>query len=199
MADALSGPPNSSMPVTVSSGVTGATPSVGTASSDGQTRSEIASTSTESQSVAHAMESAQPHQTHGSSPQGTHINTTLNSQAVPLTGNVATQISHYQALPASFLGGTIHPHSLVHGAIVPQSGVGNGLLMTAIGIVPSGGVVPLTQQGTIYGNQATVETLPKQASNGIHTVVPQEDGKLLVGSEDGQSESKRQRVEGDGK
>ena len=195
-----SGSPNSEMPVTVSSGATGATPSVTTKSdAAGQLRPESVSSAAEAQPAIQAVEVLRPHQTQASSPQGPHAHTSLNSPGIPIPGNIPTQIPHYQALPASYLGGAVHPQSLVHGAILPQSGVGNGLLMTAFGIVPGRGVIPLAQQGTIYGNQAVVESLPKQATNGSHIVVPQQDGKQIVNSEDGQSEPKRLKVDGEGK
>lgn len=194
---ALTGAPT--MPVTVSSGATGATFSVGSMSSDTawHPRSERTSCSSEPLTVP---EATRTYHTQASSTQGTHVSTSLNSEGIPHAANVPTQVSHYQALPATFLGGALHPQSLVPGAIVPQSSVGNGLLMAAIGIVPGRGVVPLTQQGTIYGSRQVGESLPKQASNGAHTTAsPQQDDHLPMDSEDGQSQSKRRKVEGDGK
>jgi len=86
------------------------------------------------------------------------IGTMMDGKTVSLHGNLPP---YYQTIPVSLVG-SIPSHSVVQSpAIQGQAGVGNGLVLTAVGLVPG-----MNQPGMVYASQLS-EIAQKQGLEGI--------------------------------
>lgn len=79
------------------------------------------------------------------------IGTTIDGKTVPVQGGLP---SFYQTLPASLVS-SLPTQTIVQSPSVQtgQTGVGNGLLVTAVGIMPGQQGVRMAQPGMIYASQ----------------------------------------------
>lgn len=100
------------------------------------------------------------------------VGTTLDGKTVSLQGALPP---YYQTVPASLVG-SVSTQSVVpsSGGVQGQAGVGNGLLVTAVGIVPG-----VNQPGMVYASQLS-EMAQKQGLEGSETVVQSDTGPPIA-------------------
>ncbi|KXJ24232.1 ataxin-1-like [Exaiptasia diaphana] len=96
------------------------------------------------------------------------VGTTLDGKTVSLQGALPP---YYQTVPASLVGSLPTQSAVPSSSVQGQAGVGNGLLVTAVGIVPG-----VNQPGMVYASQLSEMAQKQGLDTGSETVTQSDTG-----------------------